>query len=665
MDISSEYVPYFFLVGLVFIAFFFILSIFGYFFLFLIKNYSRKKENYPTFLILDQLFISFGIGISIYISLSYLLDLFSLFNFFTAYLSFVIFDGVFLIFYIYYYRDDLKYKIKRESLKIHSIKFFSNKDNIFCLGALAITIGIIFITYWIIITESTSLIYTDPFKWYETTFYLLDNGHLNHYYLDYNYPAGHTFFNAGVLLVYPDYLFGYYYFKFAAIYLISLYLIIAITIIRKLFKEKYMIIISLLFILTSRYFLSRTLLYISSSFASVILIISLIIILNKYPDYIMGFFIVGLYFIHNLTAFYFLFVFITFYILRLSFNVKNREIFFKQIGSFVILILISFILLIPYLMSIYFIYGDSIFDFLTHFLERFQKTDYLQISKNPSNLYLELIKLTFPLEYFKPFLDFNLLDLIDDIFRNSIYLFFIFSFIGLFIYLRPSNRHPDKEKLNFFKIFIIIIIVIFFIPYFNPNIEFFLKFRKRILQSFNLPIIIMALYSIEWIVDLAKKLTHFLILKLNFYRKLVNRTKIYSKLLKIESIFIIFLISSLSSSYVIHRYPDYYYYYEDELVEVTLYLRTHAESNSRILREDFDSAVNFRMLYDMKIKKYDVNETSSYEDLVSEVDQKEIDYLIFSKDFFVNDTIDDSLDENSKFKELLENDDYILYRYKT
>ncbi len=67
----------------------------------------------------------------------------------------------------------------------------------------------------------------------------------------------------------------------------------------------------------------------------------------------------------------------------------------------------------------------------------------------------------------------------------------------------------------------------------------------------------------------------------------------------------------------------------------------------------------------MKIKKYEVNETSSYDELVSEVDQRDIDYLIFSKDFFDNNTIDDSLDENSKFKELLENDDYILYRYKT
>ena len=34
----------------------------------------------------------------------------------------------------------------------------------------------------------------------------------------------------------------------------------------------------------------------------------------------------------------------------------------------------------------------------------------------------------------------------------------------------------------------------------------------------------------------------------------------------------------------------YYYYYEDELVEVVLYIRTHAESNSRILRKDYDTS---------------------------------------------------------------------------
>ena len=70
------------------------------------------------------------------------------------------------------------------------------------------------------------------------------------------------------------------------------------------------------------------------------------------------------------------------------------------------------------------------------------------------------------------------------------------------------------------------------------------------------------------------------------------------------------------------------------------------------------------MLYDMKIKKYEVNETSSYEDLKNEIHERDIDYLIFSKDFFDNDTIEDDLCDNSRYKELLENDEFILFKYK-
>ena len=104
---------------------------------------------------------------------------------------------------------------------------------------------------------------------------------------------------------------------------------------------------------------------------------------------------------------------------------------------------------------------------------------------------------------------------------------------------------------------------------------------------------------------------------------------------RIESIISILLLASVSASFIQHRYPDYDYSYEDELVEVVFYLRNHAEPNSNILREDFDSAVIFRVLYDMDIKKYEVNESSSYEDLKLEIFERDIDYLIYSRDFTV------------------------------
>jgi len=663
MDIASNYLTYFFLVGLAFISFIFIISVFGYFFLFMIKKYFIEKEPPASLSYYEQFFISFGIGTSVYISLSYFLDLLALFNFITAYLSLIIFD---LIFVIYYYREngaDLKKKINFKELRQYFVRFISNRDNIFYLALLIFTVIIIFTIQWIIITHSTSLNYTDSYKWYADTFFLLDYGHINYYHLDYNYPSGYTYFNAGVLLVYPDYIFGYYYFKLVPLYFIIFYIVIAFTIIKKLFVQRYLIALSFLLILTSRYFLSRTLLYVSSSLASALLIISLIIIINKYPDYILGFLIAGLYFIHNLTAFFFSFVLCIFYLYKYILIRQNRDILFKQIKSLFVLVAIFFVLLIPYIVSIYYIYNHTIFDFIFHFFERFEEADYAY-SQADFIFHLDLINLTYPLEYFEPFVQVELIDLFDELFERSIYLFFIFPLIGIFIYLNPKKYNKCEETIVFFKIFIITIIFFFFLPYFFVGLNLFIKLRKRILQSFSLPIIIMTLYSFEYFVNFSSKLTKFLANKFDFYKKLISKNKTYSKLFKIESVITILLLTSVSASFMQHRYPDYSYSYDDELVEVVFYLRNHAESDSNILREDFDSAVIFRILYDMDIKKYEVNESSTYENLKLEIFERDIDYLIYSRDYFENKTIDDRLEDHSRVKELLKNDDFILYRIK-
>ena len=661
MDISKNYVFYFFLIGFAFFAFFFLISILGFFFLYFIKQRMKKKGNLTSLSFLEEVFVSFGIGVSVYISFSYLLDLFSLFNFIMAYLLIVIFDILFLIYYFFRNKENLNIK---DNIKIYFKEFLTKGNNKFSLGALAFTLTIIFVIQWIIITEATSLNYTDPFKWYSDIFYLIDYGHINYFHLDYNYPSGYTFFNAGVLLIYPDYIFGYYYIKMIPLYFISLYVIIALVIIKKLFKKNYLILLSLLMILCSRYFLSRTLLYLSSSLASGILIISFIIIINKYPDYIMGFFIAGLYFIHNLTAFYFLVVLSVFYSYKLISKMKNYEIFLKQFYSISLLILITFILLIPYLVSIYFIYNDTIFDFIGHFFERFEEADYAYLFKDSSISYIGLIRLVFPLDYFTPFIERELLDSFDELFERSIFLFFIFSILGVVKYFKSEKNIKNKEILIFFKIFIIVILIFFFLPFIFPSLNLFIKFRKRILQSFNLPIIIMLLYAVEWLVSLAKKLTNYLAFRFKFYRNLLNNKKFYSKFFKIDSILIFILMISTSSTFVMHRYPDYYYYHEDELVEVVLYLRTHAESGSRVLRKDYDQTPIFRMLYDMKVKEWDLNKSSTYEDLLLEINERNIDYLIFPKDFFHNETIDDLITREDDFKEKIDNDEYYLFKIK-
>jgi len=606
MDISQNYVLYFFLVGLVFLAFISILSIFGFSFLYFIKK-KQKTEIMK--------------------------NLFSLFNFFFSYLLFLIIDCVFVFYYYSQNKEKLKATLNRERITNYFKTVFSNNDNVFSLGVLITTLIIVLTIQWFIVVEATSLIYTD-------------------------------FFNAGVLLIFPDYLFGYYYFKFVPLYFISLYIIIAFIVIRKLFTKRYLIVLSFLLILSSRYFLSRTLLYLSSSLASGLLIISLLIIINKYPDYIMGFFIAGLYLIHNLTTFYFIFVVLLFFLYKLLIQIRNRELFFKQFFSIMLLVLIVFILIIPYLTSIYYIYNDSIFDFINHFFERFEEADYAHVTINPEILYENQFKLIFPLDYFIPFVEINFLELFDELFERSIFLFFIFPIIGVFIHLKRDENGKNQEPLIFFKIFIIVILIFFFLPYFFPSFNLFIKFRKRILQSFNLPIVIMTLYTIEWIINLARRFTIFLVKRFKFYSKLLNKNKFYSRIFKIESVVALLLFTSISSTFIMHRYPDYHYYYDDELVEVVLYLRTHAESGSRILRRDYETTPIFRMLYDMKVKEWDLNKSSTYDALLLEVDERDIDYLIFPKDYFHNETIDDLINEEDDYKELIDNDEYYLFKIK-
>ena len=172
----------------------------------------------------------------------------------------------------------------------------------------------------------------------------------------------------------------------------------------------------------------------------------------------------------------------------------------------------------------------------------------------------------------------------------------------------------------------------------------------------------MAVYAIEWIVNKAGIITEYLAHKFEFYKNLINNKKLYSRLFRFDSIVVMLLLISASSIYYLNRWPDFYYQYDDELVEVVLYLRDNAEPESKILRQDFDSAIIFRMLYDMKVKEWDLNENSTYEELLLEVQQRNIDYLIFPKDYFDDASIDYYIKHHPDLNKKLENDDYIIFK---
>ena len=99
MQASKDY----FLVQLLLVSFAFylfvlLISVFGFFFFYYIKKLNGKDWDINFF---ESFLICFLIGLTIYISLCFILDIFRFFNFFSAYFSIAIFDSLFLWYLIY------------------------------------------------------------------------------------------------------------------------------------------------------------------------------------------------------------------------------------------------------------------------------------------------------------------------------------------------------------------------------------------------------------------------------------------------------------------------------------------------------------------------------------------------------------------------------------
>ncbi|MHA1294447.1 MAG: hypothetical protein ACTSQJ_17530, partial [Promethearchaeota archaeon] len=464
------------------------------------------------------------------------------------------------------------------------------------------------------------------------------------------------------LLPSPDFLTTYFFIKMVSIYITSLFIIISFVIIKKLFNKNYLIFLGLLLIIIARYFLYRMVPYLSSSLAAIIVIISFIIIINKYPDYVLGFFLITLYFINILSLYFYIFSIFVILLYRFIFSLKEKQLFRNQLLSFLYLIIISLLLLTPYIIGIYVIYGDTIWDLISYRTGTFFDIYSVHFTYNLYYINIVLQNLIFPLDYFKPYIDDSLLRVISQLLRRTINIFFIFSFIGLFLYIRQREKRKDEEILLFFKSFIIVALFFYFVPLFFPSMTFIAYFNYRIMDCLCLGIIIMALFCIEWTVEKAKLLTVYLMEKIQKYKSLLERNKVCSRLLSIESIFIIIL---LSSAYAIHDKsgpPINYYYYNDDFTEVILYLRQNAEPNSNILSHEFEPKSIINLFYDINFFMWNLTENSTYNDLLYEIENYDTSYLIYKRGFFSNGSIDELISDNSNFKEKLKNEHFVLYK---
>ena len=210
---ENSYFLNFILVCLIFYLFVFMISIFGYIFFYLIKNINKKDWELNFW---ESFLISFALGLSVYISYCFILDIFRFYNFLSGYYIIAIIDAFFIWYLIY--RGVLT---KEKFLDFfHSIK---TKVSLERKRTVVLIIMLIFVlswqiwVQWDIITREYAIPSKDTYVWLGQSWYLLENGYLWRKHMPLHYPKGYTFFLAGPELIYPDWRLSYFYIKFAGI----------------------------------------------------------------------------------------------------------------------------------------------------------------------------------------------------------------------------------------------------------------------------------------------------------------------------------------------------------------------------------------------------------------------------------------------------------------
>ena len=450
----------------------------------------------------------------------------------------------------------------------------------------------------------------------------MDNGYITDHYLGLGYPSGFAFVTSGFVLFWSDYLIIYFFMKMASIYYLFLYIVVSFFILKDIFKKNYLVFFSLLLLLISNHFLSRNIINIASSLASIIVLISFLVILKGYSYYILGFFIAAIFLIHPLTLFYFLSALFLYFLIKLLTNIRNRKIIFKGFLSISFMLIIIIILILPYMLN----YPDEILNISIWYDKIIGDPRFKYNFTYTSLEYREIKLLKIPFyDFLANFIDRKLLDRFHNITTHSIEIFFFASFLGLFL-----NLFKRKKKIIIFNVSVVVVLIINFIPFFISNLDFIDTFKYRTLEVFALPIIIMATFFLEWVLRMSKKITKYFTLKIKSYNRILNKYKPYSNLLKLESIVLILLFISVSSLKINRDLPEYNYYYSDDYVEITLYIKGNLESNSIILYPNLEKDDIHNIIYEMNLIEYNLSEFSDISIFYNYIIENHARYFIFN-----------------------------------
>lgn len=592
-----NYILFLFYAILLFVNFFIIFSIFGSFILFLMKKINKK--GFPQkFNFWATIFISFGIGISIYISYCFLLKFFNFYNIFSAYLIFIFIDLVFIGgYYVKNKNLILKFIRNKTSPKLLIEKIIRNKSLIFAFSVIVI-LGLWL--NWNVITESVGLIRYDPYFWLEPIYYLSCNGVFFEKHLGFHYPMGYVIYNAAIFFPFNDKLFIYFFMKFAPLIYFFLYMFIALLITKKLLRKNYLISITLSLLLISGNFVSRNLLNIPSSIASFLILISFLLIIFNFPIWIWGSIIGGIFLIHPLSSIYlglglFIYIIVDSFIKFNGLQILRRIILLNMNFFFFVVINI-----LPYLINFK---VEKIIDSIIFNLRGiiFPRNNYflmICIKKYLSIFFLLSKNLSIS----------NLFNLLE-ISKHPLAFLFILSIIGSINIFNEIfiKKKPIKYPL-FFVICIILILILNLIPFFFPSFWFLGRYGERVFESYAFPVVLMSTFCIRWIISIFKKLINYLNRKyykfIYLSRSILNKFN-SNKLKKTESAILLLIAINISVILNSRSTLFYEYYYDDDIVNIYLFIREISQSNEKIYRPYLEVNLIDNILYNMNIIEYD------------------------------------------------------------
>ncbi|MFX0132189.1 MAG: hypothetical protein ACFFDN_00955 [Candidatus Hodarchaeota archaeon] len=529
LDNSCLY--YILITGVIFYQFFFIIAVFGLLIFNLISKKILKIEDKINFI--SKILLSYGIGLSTYIAISMILISFKKFEFVFSYLFFIILDGIYLFYLLakYLKSNSLKYYLRKFIIEVKTKKY----KLILIILTLFVLSFFLFYLQFSLSLQNKSLVYRDPFEYFQRTYYLLDHNEIN--VKNEIYPPGVIIFFAGHLLMVDDFIIGYYFLKYGAIHFLNLYLFVIFYITMKLFNKIYISFITSILVLNFYFFTYRIIGFLSNEIAIVFMGISLIIFIEKNQKYLyfISFFIALLYFLNPVTVSYYFIMIILYFFFQIS-NEFTVNQFFKTLKVITINLIISLLYILTYF---YFLFSSerTLSDIIRAYRDTFSRSEVDDLNltqlQDKSLIIIRLFLQTVDYNLFQNiydfftkefslsniyfsvllvFLFFSILGLISNqkqgkkIFKTrsliiGAYLFLIFSFFNIFMYTYSYNAGNIfykrvfgiyKDQLLFYFVFGMIICLFF------GSIGFFLKkfmHNQKIIKCINFLYLFIIMYS--------------------------------------------------------------------------------------------------------------------------------------------------------------------------